>query len=596
HERAGEAVGRAEEKRAQAEQAIERIDRQMAELLDEAGLAAGEPAGSPGEGGPLPEGEGTDTGATAGLPSGASPHPRPLSHERERGATRQAPRNAVLMHRLERLPEYRETVDQQKRLLAQREHLEAQLAGHEELTSLSLDEIDARTERRRQQADQYESLIEQIRDIETRIRQAGQQTAIEEGLADVDAATDALAGYREQMERAAAGKWLLEDVETEHRSESQPPVLQRADRWFARFTRGRYRLVLDGGGGRPAAFRAQEVEWQRGLALEELSRGTQMQLLLAVRLAFAVSAEQGTAVPILLDEVLSSTDPERFAAVGDCVMALVAEGRQVFYFTCQPGDASAWQSTAGAQGQECRTIDLAAERRTAYEPGSLLTTTTTTAAVPPPEDRPIGEYAALLEPPPLRPAEGAASTHPAHLVDDPGALHRLLSAGVSTYGQLAELHQVGATEGLIDADQFARSRAKARLIDAFAEAWRIGRGRPLTREVLADAGVSETFLDGVTEMAAELDWDARRLIDALERPGGERDERAKGFQKKILRGMIDHLADTGHLDPREPLEWSDVRPRMLAAVADDFRAGRLRPDEVEAIFRHLWQRATERQP
>jgi uncharacterized protein YhaN len=79
-----------------------------------------------------------------------------------------------------------------------------------------------------------------------------------------------------------------------------------------------------------------------------------MQLLLAVRVAFAQSAEIDAKLPLVLDEVLSATDPERFAAVADAVLELVKDGRQVFYLTCQPPDAAIWRERAKAAAVEMR--------------------------------------------------------------------------------------------------------------------------------------------------------------------------------------------------------------------------------------------------
>jgi hypothetical protein len=392
---------------------------------------------------------------------------------------------------------------------------------------------------------------------------------------------------------AAAGRLLLDDVETEYRAESQPPVVRQAAEWFVRFTRGRYelRLAESEAGGEPS-FRALDTTQQRGLALAELSRGTRMQLLLAVRLAFALDAERGTSLPILLDEVLSSSDPERFAAIADCVLALVEQGRQVFYFTSQPSDGAAWKEIASRRGVVLpAAIDLAALRKIPCEEPTLLSTVTVSGEpVPAPEGRAIDDYASVLGVPPLQPAHGSAGAHLAHLIDDPEALYRLLCASIETYGQLEAMAAYGPIDAWIDDRALERVRVTARITDAFAEGWQIGRGRPLTREALVDAGVTDRFINEVCSLAEDLDWDARRLIDALD---AREDERAKGFRAKAIERMTEHLTTSGYLDPRPTLDKAALCARVLGAANEDLRQGVLGPDEVAARFERLWQLAED---
>jgi len=159
---------------------------------------------------------------------------------------------------------------------------------------------------------------------------------------------------------ATAGSVLLDQVEAEYEVENRPAVFSLASKWLGMFTQGRYELRLGGATeSESPVFRAFDTITGRGLAVDELSRGTRIQLLLAVRLAFASTAERGTQLPFVLDEVLSSSDPVRFRAITECVLAMVEKGRQVFYFTCQPSDAVAWQEIAEKIGiTDARRIDL----------------------------------------------------------------------------------------------------------------------------------------------------------------------------------------------------------------------------------------------
>jgi len=69
---------------------------------------------------------------------------------------------------------------------------------------------------------------------------------------------------------------------------SRPDVFERAREILTTITRGRYRLDFDEA---EAEFRVFD-ETKEGLALDELSSGTRVQVLLAVRIAFVEQQEQ----------------------------------------------------------------------------------------------------------------------------------------------------------------------------------------------------------------------------------------------------------------------------------------------------------------
>jgi len=496
-----------------------------------------------------------------------------------------------LRRRVEQLAAYREVVNRHRTISAQLEGARVQLADEPRLLEMTPEEVEQRAAELKLQDESYRGLVERIKEIRSRIAATGAAGALEEALAAVDGAADILRECRGRAEQAAAARFLLDDVEAEYRVESQPPVVRRAAEWFTGFTRGRYELrVAEGEEGAPPSFRAFDTTHQRGQALDQLSRGTRMQLLLAVRLAFAVEAEHETSLPILLDEVLSSSDPERFAAIVECVLTLVEQGRQVFYFTCQPSDAVAWREMAARRGTRLRPpIDLAALGGLPETEGELLSASTVTVEpVPAPDGRSLAEYATVVGVPALDPTQGAAAAHPAHLVDDAEVLHRLLRAGVTTYGSLHALAAHGQVDALMDRATLERISARARVLDAFAEGWRIGRGKPLSREVLADVGVTGTYIDNVSKLAEELRWDAVRLLDAL---AARDDERVKGFRNRTLEQMRDRLTESGHLDPRPLLDKEAIYARTLAGANDDLQRGAIELEEIVALVEQLWARA-----
>jgi hypothetical protein len=133
----------------------------------------------------------------------------------------------------------------------------------------------------------------------------------------------ALYEWRHQM----VGDVLVEHVQDETIEASRPAVFQRANELLATITHGRYELVLAEG---KQTFRAYNTAKQKGFALDELSSGTRVQVLLAVRLAFVEQQEQGARLPIVLDETLANTDDLRAEVIIRSLIELAKEGRQIF--------------------------------------------------------------------------------------------------------------------------------------------------------------------------------------------------------------------------------------------------------------------------
>ena len=123
-----------------------------------------------------------------------------------------------------------------------------------------------------------------------------------------------------------------------------------------------------------------------------------------------------------------------------------------------------------------------------------------------------------------------------------------------------------------------RAKASARVLRSLAASWRIGRGRKVDRQALIDGGVTDKFIDRVTEIAESVNGDAARLLAALE--SGQ----AKGFRKATGEKLKLHLEETGHLDERERLPKDQLRMHALAAAAADIKAGLLAAADVEQIL------------
>ncbi len=126
---------------------------------------------------------------------------------------------------------------------------------------------------------------------------------------------------------------LLERTRRIHEEERQPGVLRRARKFFAAMTASRYENVY-------APLGAQEVSVvERGGALKyprQLSAGTKEQLYLALRFGLIQEfGEQEEHLPVIVDEVLVNSDPDRAVEAARAFEEL-SETNQVLVFTCHP--------------------------------------------------------------------------------------------------------------------------------------------------------------------------------------------------------------------------------------------------------------------
>jgi exonuclease SbcC len=151
---------------------------------------------------------------------------------------------------------------------------------------------------------------------------------------------------RDGMERAASSvrtnmpPWirskiafaLLSEALRRFRDRAQGPMLKAASEYFERMTRGEFvRLHSDDLGKEPVLI-AQRNSGSR-IRVEEMSEGTLDQLYLALRLAaLDVRRAAGVDLPLILDDVLMTSDEDRSGAIL-AALADFARGNQVLVFT-----------------------------------------------------------------------------------------------------------------------------------------------------------------------------------------------------------------------------------------------------------------------
>ena len=460
------------------------------------------------------------------------------------------------------------------------QHVRAALGEAADLEELSCEQIDQILEQARAKAAMAEGLAKAITEIETKVASARSHTTLQDALAELESARDALAAVRDDRLRRVAANFLLDDVDQAHRRESRPPVLERAATWFGQFTHGRYELSVGRSGTKDeTAFYAIETDTKRELGLDQLSDGTRAQLLLAVRLAFAVEMERGEKLPILLDEALSVSDPARFEAVVESLLTLVKENdRQIFYMTSQPVDAERWQ--AHTNGTALKIIRLEEVRSMAAAASPAALAPPKVEVIPAPDGHTSAEYASLLRVPAFDPWQPAEAQHLYYLLDDDlVTLHALLQARIQRLGPLKAMLASGAN-GLVPDETRRLIEVRGQIIEAFLEVWRQGRGRPLTREVLVQGGVTAKFVDKVSELASDMGWNAAEVLTGL------RAKLVAGFRTAAIESLEDYCLEHGYLDTRPVLTPDEIPGRVIGAVGS-LVGGQEGSTEIAARCDHL---------
>jgi uncharacterized protein YhaN len=426
----------------------------------------------------------------------------------------------------------------------------------------------------------YEVLVRSITEIQTLIEQTQHERKLEELLAARQTAEETLRERLEDALFAGAGQFLINEIEREHVAESRPLVLKQAQKWFGQFTHNQFELEFASNGRQ--GFSAIDTRAGERRQLEELSTGTRMQLLLAVRLAFAIEAEQGRALlPLFLDEVLTTADPERYKSIVESIQLFATEqGRQVFYLTAQPQDAEPWASNGGPAPHR---IDMGDVRGQEYglTDASVLTLSSL-PTIPAPNGQRPEEYAVELRVPLIDPWAPSDAIHVFHLLrDDLGLLHRLLEERTDRLGTLKALLKSDAVIVLLGEQEIRQLRARVAIAEAFGEAWHTGRGRPVDREAIENSPVTDRYYDELDLLAEELKGDARALVAAIE------GKRIKGFQSKKREEFEEWLRKHRYLVDRSPLSEVEIDLRVLATVTPFVDDGTMDAGTVRQRVREL---------
>ena len=464
---------------------------------------------------------------------------------------------------------------------SKRKELEAHPAFRPKLREQSRDELTAAKEDAAETAATYDERTSDIAKIEQRIEQAKGQTSVAEA---EEAQREAFAQLKEYFESdvdAMVGHVLVDHLREQTEAEEKPAVFKHARRLLKLITAHRYRLDFDDG-----EFFVFDTARGRGLSLDELSKGTQIQLLLAVRLAFVERRERGTKLPVVLDETLATSDDRRAEVLIDSLIELAKEGRQVFYFTAQSDEVAKWnQALEEVDDLDHKLIDLATqvEHSDSLNIPEESLPTCVRPTLPGPEGHDHASYGEALEVQRFSPRANAETAHIWYVVEEPELLYELLMDGLETWGQLRELLR-GADEVSITSDTtlLKEIRHNGRALETLVEYWNMGRGKRVDHAALeATSAVTDTYLEDVSQLAKDNHGDAEEIIMALE--NGE----VPRFWERKIRELEQYFREQGYLTEAEIVPDERIRARMRSALKEQGLTGEEAQERVDALLRRV---------
>lgn len=494
----------------------------------------------------------------------------------------------LLKQWLDALPDYTKCVDEinLKVTLLERDRLKLEEDARsmqqdvEELFALGPSDLEQRIKTCETKRDGKDELRDVITRTRERTESAKAGRVLADALEEYDSALGHLEKAREENSTALTAGELTDWIRRESIDRSRPAVFERANRLFTSFTGGTLHLSLDDHSS-PPAFVAR-----RGTgpvqSLDELSDGERIQLLVAVRLAF-LEHDEAKRLPLIVDEVLGTSDDGRSGVIIDTLIKIAEVGRQVIYCTAQRDEIGKWIAHLNESNVPYQRFDLAEIRGLTASDSSPLEIPHIEFPNPPaPDGLGYDAYASSLNVPGIDPAHDSIDElHVWHVLDDVDELYGLLMNRITTWNQLRTLMDHGAPQ-LLDSIDETRARARAKAIERASECWRIGRPRSVDRRVLEDSdAVSPKFFDSVASLCAQLEGDAAALLEALDR--GE----VPFFRNDSILKLRDYLEEHRYLPTVPILSAEEIRLDLLSHLDAELGDGSISSEDIERTLAAL---------
>lgn len=311
--------------------------------------------------------------------------------------------------------------------LLENELSRAEEAVKEEALELDLVQAEANISKTEEAIKQLQADREELGGKRKELELLGYDKSLEEAQFTYEQAKETLEEQRRSEVRGRLIQNIFDTVKTQTETEYIPEVVLSAGSWLRRITASRYTIKVGSDG-----FVALDLVRNRLFKLSELSSGTRIQLLFAVRMAFLENLEKSLELryPLFFDELMANSDDERSQAIAEAV-AEIAKDRQVFYCTAQMEELEKLRNVAG---EKLHVISLEKEKQKRLQPWTPVAITHVQVPSPVEDYQAYGKMLEVAQP---KLYEEVASHDSWFLCLSSEELYRLRLKGFVTAGQAA---------------------------------------------------------------------------------------------------------------------------------------------------------------
>jgi len=466
-----------------------------------------------------------------------------------------AEKEEQFFERISSLATYSKLALERDKLEGNISELKRQLEGAPDLLRENREALEGKIKWLQLQEGGYRNLIEEKASIQNDIEKARKGHDLEEKRRIHRLGSENLEAKKTEFRSKMLAQFLLDEIEEGFKKEMRPDALKKADEYFQKFTQSAYAIY---GVGDESSFLAFDCQQSSVKKLHELSRGTRIQLLLAIRLGFIASVEkEKKIVPLILDEAAAHADDDRWRAIAEVLTQEANEGRQILYFTCQQFVREAWK-------QICPQIAFQ-DLVKAQDKVPFLVHAPKSHCPVPLENETLSSYSERIGQPGLDFSLPATAQHIGHFLKTSSELHGLLQAGISTYGQVQKMHATKSLHPFLKPKDSAAALARGSLLETFLSIYRIGRPPSIEKSDLEEAlhtGVlSDKFFDPLCTLMKEENGNANRILEALQ------EKKIKNFRTEKIEELRGFFLERGKLDPRPAHATEDLRSAFWEAYA-----------------------------
>lgn len=360
----------------------------------------------------------------------------------------------------------------------------------------------------------HEAVLQEIGGITNEVQKILGSYDLEIALTRAEEARQRIQIAYESKARCVVGDVLVKELQKELGTSSVPEVMRVSQQLFSKITNGRYELRLSEtpGGG----FKAYDNNTRQFRALNELSSGTRIQLLLSVRLAFMEVQEHDVKFPLFADELLANSDDLRAEAVIDTLLEVARNGRQVFYFTAQSDEIAKWEHKFD-DDIRFQSIQLDTQIRGRFSSTKTFSTPPIKRDLPK-VSLPYVEYLRELNVPVYNVVfDTTENLHLAFILTEVPVLHALLERHIDYWSQLQSLQDSGNRPDCIDEQTMKHLHMQVMAIEHASQLLQKGRNKPVGYQDIKESNaVSDSFMEQVLQVLSnDCENDPARLIIAL---------------------------------------------------------------------------------